>query len=455
MKLDAKWTMTSVVDNVVNRTSGTSNSVADNPSIENHVVQVFPDVTYQTFSGFGGAFTESVGAVLSRMPINQANAILEDYYGPGGLGYVWGRIHIDSCDFSLTPYSSLTYSEAGTLIDPKVFGEHDQRYILPYVHQAQALLHNQQKGDLHLCLVPWSPPAHMKNNASRSGGGKLLAEHRNSWAEYLCLTVKEYQRQGLHIAFLGVQNEPNALQTWDSCEYSPQEEHDFVTDHLAPQLIAHGLPSVKISIWDHNKDRMFDRTRQVYRDDVKNAIGAVAFHWYSGDHFESIALIRDMYPELFLIFTEACIEYKHFCPASQLEHALRYAHQIMGDINHGAHAWIDWNLALDTSGGPNHVGNFCDAPILCDTDRGTYEKRASYWFIKHFSAYIHPGAVRLAFSRYTDSLGITAWKNPDESIALVALNETDRNIPFLLRMEGRVYPCSVDAESVMTLTIQG
>lgn len=417
------------------------------------MVQVFPDITYQTFSGFGGAFTESSGAVLSRMPKDQADAILEDYYGPDGLGYVWGRAHIDSCDFSLGPYSSFTGSTSHAAVDPVVFREHDQKYILPYIHQAQALLHSQQKGDLQLYMVPWSPPAHMKQNASRSGGGKLLATYRKTWAEYLCLTVKEYHRQGLHVVFLGVQNEPNAAQTWDSCEYSSHEEHDFISDHLHPQLVAHGLSSVKISIWDHNKDRMFDRTREVYRDDVKNAIGAVAFHWYSGDHFESIGLIRDKYPELFLIFTEACIEYKHFCPTSQLEHALRYAHQIIGDINHGAHAWIDWNLVLDTSGGPNHVGNFCDAPILCDTAKGTYEKRASYWFIKHFSAYIHPGAVRLAFSRYTDALGVTAWRNTDGSMVLVVLNETERGVPFLLRIKGRVYPCSVTAKSIMTLVL--
>merc|ERR550514_1203125 len=48
-----------------------------------------------------------------------------------------------------------------------------------------------------------------------------------------------------------------------------------------------------------------------------------------------------------------------------------YAHDIMGDLNAGAAAWTDWNLLLDGKGGPNHLGNPCDAAMHTSQPVGT------------------------------------------------------------------------------------
>lgn len=85
-------------------------------------------------------------------------------------------------------------------------------------------------------------------------------------------------------------------------------------------------------------------------------------------------------------------------------------------------AFFDWNLLLDMSGGPNHKGNYCDAPIMVDPERKSLKYNLSYSYIMHFSRYIRPGAVRIGTTCYDNDLGFCAALNPDGSIVAVADN---------------------------------
>jgi glucosylceramidase len=40
---------------------------------------------------------------------------------------------------------------------------------------------------------------------------------------------------------------------------------------------------------------------------------------------------------------------------------------MINDFNNGTVAWTDWNVLLDENGGPNHVENYCFAPVHGDT----------------------------------------------------------------------------------------
>jgi glucosylceramidase len=259
---------------------------------------------------------------------------------------------------------------------------------------------------------------------------------------------------GIPIFALSVQNEPNAVQTWDSCQYSTEQELIFVRDFLGPELKSSGLSDVLLTIWDHNKERLFDRTDDICSDSKANdAVGACGFHWYSGDHFESISLVSRKYPDKKLIFTEGCIEYSKFSADSQLHNAQMYAHEIIGSMNAGMHAFIDWNLYLDMSGGPNHVNNFCDAPIMADAKSAHLRYNLSYDYIGHFSRYIRPNAYRIGVTRYTDLLEVTAFHNPDGSIATVILNRTEKEHNVFLRLRGRICPIRISPCSICNILI--
>jgi len=179
-------------------------------------------------------------------------------------------------------------------------------------------------------------------------------------------------------------------------------------------------------------------------------VGGAAFHWYSGDHFENLEMTARRFPGKRLVFTEGCVEHSVWGTDAELQGAVKYAHEYIGDLNAGADTFIDWNLLLDEKGGPNHVGNYCDAPMMYDTVSRTLHKKLSLDYIGHFSRYIRPGAVRLGVSRFASCIEATAAENPDGTVAAVLLNTGAKEQPFTLRMNGNFYPLSLPAGAVMT-----
>ena len=410
------------------------------------VVNVYPEITYQTIQGFGGAFTEASGYNLSLLSQEKQEEILKAYFSEEGLAYNLCRTHINSCDFALGNYA---YVEDESDHELSTFSlDRDKKYILPMIQKAM----NLSMQPIQFLASPWSPPAFMKTNGEMNHGGKLKEESARLWAQYIARYLKEYRALGIPIDRITIQNEPEAVQTWDSCIYTGEEERDFVKNHLGPVLKEEGLGEVKIIIWDHNKEILYDRARVVLDDpEAAQYVSGVAFHWYTGDHFESIGLVHDRYPKMELLFTEGCVEYSRFMDSNETYKAEMYAHDILGNLNEGMNGYIDWNLLLDQEGGPNHVRNYCASPIMCDTNKNTYEKRLSYYYIGHFSRYIKPGAKRIATTRYTDRLEVTAAINADGSKVVVLLNRSEDELPVCLREVTDCVSFSVPAHSLLTL----
>jgi glucosylceramidase len=247
-----------------------------------------------------------------------------------------------------------------------------------------------------------------------------------------------------------LQNEPNAVQTWDSCTYTGEEEKEFLRDYMYPALERNSLTEVEIFIWDHNKERVFERACEVIDKDTDKMITGLAFHWYSGDHFEALKLIKEKFPNKKLILSETCIEYSKFDKDDYLANAQKYAHDIIGNINNGMSEFYDWNILLDEKGGPNHVGNYCDAPFLYDTLNHLLIERNTLSYISHFSHFITPGAKRIAYTKYTDQLEVTALKNPDGKLVIVLLNRSEEKIPVVIRLKGEYLSMEIERQSIST-----
>lgn len=420
--------------------------LAEDKGAAMNVVNLYPNMEYQTFHGFGGAITEAAGYSFSKLTEKGKEEILKKYFSNEGLRYHFIRTHIDSCDFSISNYTAMEDSKDREMNSFTL--KRDEEYILPLLRKARSA-----KGeDFDLMLTPWSPPAFMKTNEDRNNGGKLKEEYREFWAEYICRYIKEYEALGFPVNRITVQNEPDAVQTWDSCTFNPAEEKEFLRDYLYKALERNGLTHVKINIWDHNKERMFERARAIIDDETDKMIDGVAFHWYTGDHFEAIQLTGEVYPGKELLFTEGCVEYSRF-DAGQLRNAQMYAHDIIGNLNAGMTGFIDWNILLDEKGGPNHVNNLCDAPIMVNTEDGSYEEKLSFHYIRHFSHYIDRDAKRIALTKYTDKLEMTALKNPDGTVVLIVLNKQGEDMPLSLRIQGLNTEFTVPAASIVTAVI--
>ena len=317
---------------------------------ENKIINVYPEIGYQNIIGFGGAFTESAGFAYSKLSEDKKDQLITDYFMSQGLNYSMGRLPIGSSDFSLKSYS---YSKKADLSDFSI--NKDKEYLLPFL---QAVLN---KRELKLLASPWSPPGFMKTTKMLTLGGRLANKYKQTWADYLVKYIQAYQKEGIHINYMTVQNEPNATQIWESCLYSPEEEANFATNYLYYTFVKENIDT-QILIWDHNKEKLFMRAMEELK--TKNNIDAIAgfaFHWYTGDHFENIELTHDAFPDKLLFHTEGCTGYSNFNQSEEVQNAEIYAHDILGDLNAGINAFLDWNLILDHRGGPNHKRNFCNS----------------------------------------------------------------------------------------------
>ncbi|MCD7882168.1 MAG: glucosylceramidase [Lachnospiraceae bacterium] len=410
-----------------------------------HVVNLYPDFQRQTIEGFGGAFTEAAASTFAKLPAEAQEEILEAYFGESGLRYNMGRCTIHSCDFGMGNY---TYVQEGDETLGTFSIEHDRSQILPLIKRAMG----KASEKMIFMAAPWSPPAYMKTNGEMNHGGKLKKEYRALWAEYMTRFLQAYRDEGIDVKYITVQNEPDAVQTWDSCIYSAKEEGIFVTEYLAPALLKADLTDVDIFIWDHNKEVAYERADETLSvPGAREVVDGVAVHWYTGDHFDALRLIREKYPNKRIFFTEGCVEYSRFADSNEVQKAEMYAHDMAGNLSAGVEAELDWNLILDEKGGPNHVGNYCAAPIMCDTGTGTVEKRLSYYYIGHFSRYIRRGAKAIATTSYTDKIDVAAFINPDGERVAVLLNKSGEDLGVTLREGGRGTAVTLPAHSIATV----
>lgn len=385
--------------------------------IESQVVNIYPELSYETFEGFGGAVTEAAGYIYSLMNDEQKKKVIETYFSPDKMNYRLVRVHMDSCDFSLGLYEAMSNSEDTEL---KSFSfERTEKYILPMLEDAKKTAGE----NLKLMLTPWSPPAFMKTNGKRTGGGKLKPEYRKLWAEYICRYIREFQNRGFEVQRISIQNEPKAVQTWDSCLFTAEEEKSFLRDFLYPTMKSHGLENIEVFIWDHNKERIYERVRDTVDEETREMVSGAAFHWYSGDHFEGLELVRRLYPELKLIMSESCLEYSIFDEKNIESVTNKLCHEIIGDLNHGMCAFYDWNLLLDEKGGPNHVGNYCHAPFLYDVEKKKLLPQKTQEQYEMFSHFICPGSVRVQTTKFTEQIDTVAYRTPDGRIVLILLNK--------------------------------
>lgn len=400
---------------------------ATDKEAENELMNLYPQMKYQQFYGFGGAVTDAAGYVYAQMGKADREKMVNAYFGAEGNGYCCVRIPIDSCDFSVEQFQAVDDPEDTAY---QTFSlERWKKYIYPLWQDIRRAC-----SSVEVMVSPWTPPAFMKTNGMRSRGGSLKAECRAAYAEYLCRYVEELKGLGLPVRRMSIQNEPKAVQTWDSCVYSVEEEKIFLRDYLYPAMVRHGLADIGLFIWDHNKERVYERACGIIDETTERIVKGIAFHWYSGDHFEALDMVRQKFPDLELTLSEACIEYSKFDADGELLNVKKYAHEIIGNLNAGMNSFFDWNIVLDENGGPNHVKNFCDAPLLYHISEGSLEERMTFSAIGHFSKYIKPGAVRIACSRYTDELEATAFENPDQSIALILFNRTQKELPVTVRI---------------------
>ncbi|MDR7208232.1 glycoside hydrolase family 30 protein [Flavobacterium piscis] len=453
-KKNKNITVYTTADNTKLRLTPTDNlsfSALKQPIETEISVFVEPSKKFQIFIGIGGAITDASAEIFAKLSKEKQTEFLNAYYDQQkGIGYSLLRTTIQSSDFSSGSYS---YIEEGDK-DLKTFSiEHDRQFRIPLIKQAI----QTAGGKLTTYAAPWSPNAFMKSNKSVLKGGTLLPEYYQTWASFYAKFIKAYEKEGIPIWGTSIQNEPMAVQTWESCIYTAEAERDFIKNFLGPTLKKEKLGNVKIIAWDHNRDLMNQRANVIYSDpQASKYVWGMGFHWYENwsgglQMFENVQKVHEAYPNKGLLFTEGCVERFDATKYQFWPNAERYGTSMINDFNNGTAGWTDWNILLDQNGGPNHVGNFCFAPIHADTTTGGLIYTPSYYYIGHFSKFIHLDAVRVSSAVSRSNLLSTSFLNTDGTMATIVMNQTDKEIKYKLIIASEETAVTIPSHAIQTL----
>ena len=432
---------------------------------------------FQAITGFGGAFTESSAYLLNQVSKENRDLILRAYFSKEGARYSLTRTHMNSCDFSVDNYS---YTPVAGDIDLKHFSiDEDREDLIPMIKDAMAV----SEDGFRLFASPWTAAPWMKDNNSWVGG-KLLPEYYDTWALFFSKYVDAYKAEGIDVWGFTVENEPHGNgENWESMHYSPEEMTHFVQHFLGPKLEADGKGDLIILGYDQNREGIREWVDVMYKDEASSKYyDGTAVHWYEStyDYFPTeLQYAHEKAPDKYLIQTEACVDaevpvwqddkwywkkeatdwgydwreaskkYLHpkYAPAN------RYARDIIGCLNNWVDGWVDWNMVLDTKGGPNWANNWCIAPVIVDTEKDEVYFTPLYYIMAHFSKYIRPGAIVIDAQNSDSELMVAAAKNPDESIAVVVFNEGISQKNFELTLNRSSINITISPQAIQTIMI--
>lgn len=402
------------------------------------------NIKYQNIIGFGGAFTDASCSIFNSLKNDLKKEVLEAYFSSKGLNYNLGRLTIGSCDFSRTNYD---YSFKEDLSDFSI--EHDIQEIFPFVKAAQ------KYSNIIFMASPWSPPKMFKDTLEKCHGGKLNWDFADNYAEYYCKYIQECSKANINISYLSIQNEPAAVQTWESCIYTPQEEAMFAKI-LHSHLANNQLNNVELLLWDHNRDIIKERIDGYYEiDGIDEIIAGFAYHWYDPYCSNNLSVVHNDHPNKLLLFSEGCIELLSLNKDNPSEaigsiaNALRYGKNYINDCLNYSNGFIDWNLLLDEKGGPNHVGNYCEALIMYDTKNEKLIYNPSYYVVKHFSHFIGKDSYRIESNQINNLLNV-AFINKNKQLVIIILNENDTR-EITINIKNKNYRIILPRHSITTL----
>ena len=448
---DEYWTVTA--GNLSQaRTRLAQPDVTDQPKYDDQVV-VDPSQKYQKWQGAGAAITDATASLIWKLPLERRKSLLHELFSPSEGNFSLIRVPMASCDFGSGEVSKTQfYSYDDVVCDhPDLQLKHfsigeglpgaenatkDMRYMVPVL---QAII--KINPNVKILAIPWSAPAWMKDSGKIENGGyfrkdicrqKLLT----CYAQYFVKFLQTYQKLGIKISALCIQNGPNFKTPGPSMNWTMEELAVFGSCYLKPALYR-DFRHVKLHFWDGSLDKMTPQSfDQINNDDVK-AFDGIAFHTYIGP-FANIENARKYDSKWELAMTERrCMMNKKTCDAS---------HVMMGLIGnylvrHGLSSIYLWNLALDERGLPNIAGSTGRRGVITiEHTTGKIMRNLEYYMLRNFSQDVAIDSQLVSSTNcmkddFTGGASSVAFMEPAGSLAVQLYNPTDQKIKVSLSLK--------------------
>lgn len=413
---------------------------------------------YQTVLGFGTSLeATTVYAIRKNKTLEQQREILKALIDPEtGMGLNLFRITIGTSDFSdgrkLSPHPKGFYSYQDDLNTPFSIANDIQLGIPAILNLAQEVAANlKPPRTIQFLASCWSPPGWMKTSQELIGG-TLKPDYEKKLAQYFRQFIESYQRLGIPILAMTLQNEPNFLPDDYPGMFLSREQELNLTIAAYEEFNSESSPlpiSTQLWINDHNFEywKKADFILQsLEKMGKKHYVGAVAFHNYSHSPVSNMTRLHQKHPEIPVAFTE------------KSEFGVIGMYHIQQYLQNWSTCYFSWvtmstqQLDEHNQGPYNKPGEL--SPTLLIQKNGhlpEWYKIPEYYLISQFSRFIQPGACRIACTPGApDKVTAVAFINPDQTIVLVLVNQTAKEQEFRAIFQEKQFKTTLSAKTVAT-----
>jgi O-glycosyl hydrolase len=373
--------------------------------------------TFQTITGFGAseAFGEASTVMNASSSVQQQ--VLNDLYSPtSGAG--------------LTMLRNWISADSGTTIEPNnPGGPNATPAYLPMSQTGQdagqlwfAQQIKQDFGVTNVFADAWTAPSFMKTNNSTSNGGAVCGvpgatcssgDWRQAYANYLVQYAKDYAAAGVPLSYLGPENEANLSTSYDSMQMSPSQTANFL-DILGPALKSSGLSTQMECCATEGWDYAQQYAQAIESDSTANSDTPVfTSHGYTSAPTSPLSgWSKPAWETEWSTFEGWDPAWDDGSAASGLTWA-QHIYQGLTGANLSAFLYW-WGSTTPSENGDNEG--------LLEINGSSVIPAGRLWAFANYSRYIQPGAVRIGASSSNSGVDISAFKNPDGTVAVVALN---------------------------------
>lgn len=415
-------------------------SVVTGNSNGNSTITVSDETTYQEMDGFGYALTGGSALHLNTMGVSQRADLLNELFGPNGLGISYLRVSVGASDLDAEPFSydDLPAGQTEDLnLDHFSIAE-DLVNLIPVLQEILAI-----NPDIKIIGSPWSAPSWMKTSNS-TVGGSLRPEYYSVYANYFVKYIQAYEAEGITIDAISVQNEPLHDGNNPSMKMEATEMTTFVRNNLGPAFVSENIQT-KIIIWDHNAD-VFDYPISILDDPVANQyIDGSAFHLYAGS-IDDLSIVHDAYPDKNLYFTEQWVGSGGSFGGDLAWHIKNV---IVGATRNWCKNVIHWNLTSNPQLEPHTPGGCTQCLGGLTIDGNDVTRNVGYYIIGHASKFVPQGSVRIE-SNMSSNFPNVAYKTPEGKIVVIILNDSGSENSVNINVASEPITVTLSAGSVGT-----
>lgn len=383
--------------------------------------------------GFGGAFTGSVSYILSRLSPKLRACLYNSYFSLGdGARYNLIRIPIGCSDFDLENWAY------------NLWPENDQKLSNFTKLDARDRKRNQQfkemkritgRRNFQIFGCAWGSPPWMKVNQSEWTGqpsNPLRPEYYQTWADYHVKWTQLMIQDGMPIWAISGQNEPYFSQfvpipgvTW-----KPRDQSKWLIENLTPALDRAGLSNIRIVGYEDERKEVSHWMEEMHNENncSTKLMDFIGVHGYLDSKTDPNILneLNRRY-QLPILCTE--MSFKKVKLGSW-ERAEEFIDFLMSNLQHNVVGYIDWNIVLNSTGGPTTSGPL-DAFIVVNDDFTAFEKQPMFYAMAHFSRFIPPGSIRIDTSisgMNSDAVKTVAYLRRDSKISIILFNSSNETV---------------------------